>query len=105
MIGNCQTFWEDTLVPALLLSIWEGLISSFFSASLTDSSSTCADGKWTHSAVLLLIELYRTRRHLLSDPFVTKRKMFGEIAREMAKKNHMFSGDACCKKIENMKTR
>ncbi|KAK7502567.1 hypothetical protein BaRGS_00006142 [Batillaria attramentaria] len=70
------------------------------------SNSKESEGStWTHSAVLLLIDLFRTRRHHLSDPSCTKRRLFAEMARELKSKGYSFTADACMKKTENLKTR
>jgi len=64
-----------------------------------------ANGKWVHSNIMLLLETYRSKKHLLSRATMTTAQVWKMIADEMGTKGCIVTGPKAKKKFDNMRAR
>ncbi|KYN06771.1 hypothetical protein ALC62_02271 [Cyphomyrmex costatus] len=59
--------------------------------------------RWSHEAVLLLIEEYRQREQDMYSGRISQKKAWDQIAQVMNSKNYMVTGRQCTTRVNTMK--
>lgn len=62
-----------------------------------------ADFRWSHEAIMLLVDEYRLRESSMSSGKISHKKAWDEMSTIMNAKGHTFSGRQCMTKVNTMK--
>lgn len=76
------------------------------SVAILQSNESYSDNviyKWSHEAILLLIEEYRIRRDDFNSGKISQKKVWDAISKKLIEKGHNVNGPQCMSKFAGLK--
>lgn len=76
------------------------------SVARLQSNESCSDNviyKWSHEAILLLIEEYRIRKDDFNSGKISQKKVWDTISKKLIEKGHIVTGPQCMSKFAGLK--